>query len=354
MPRASRSAYGPTPASHRLDHRGAARRIPLSGGVNAHLFDADGQDRILDLETEDLTSIGDRRLIWVDIDLDAGGTLDLVAGPLQLDARERRNVEGDSANPGLTHSVGRLHLTLEALEPQDLDDETGALVRREVDVMASPGLVVSVHRGRIGALDRFAEGLSEKTSLGLLDAGDLLSSLVDEVIAGYFRLAESVEGDIDRLDQAALRGGRDVDVLSGIVAIRRRIGLIRRTLAPHRGALAAIARPETSTEATVGQLWPGLGDRLEAALSTTESLRDALLGTYDIHMGRSAQHGNEVMKALTLLSAVLLPAVVLGGIMGMNFQLPLFEDPSNFYLVLGAMASFVVVLLGVARWRHWL
>lgn len=71
-------------------------------------------------------------------------------------------------------------------------------------------------------------------------------------------------------------------------------------------------------------------------------------------MGRVAQRANDVMKALTILSAILLPAVVLAGVMGMNFEIPFFEEPGNFYLVLAGMAVFSGVLIVVARSRRWL
>lgn len=250
-------------------------------------------------------------------------------------------------------SVDRLHLTFESLETDDPDADDGELVRREVDLLAAPGVVVTVRRGSIDAIERFAEGLAAETSLGVLDAADLFSSLVDELITGYLRLAERIERGIDHLDQLALRGDHGTDVLGGIVAARRRISLIRRTLAPHRSALAALARPEMRAELGIGQPWPGLVERLESALGAIESLRDALLGTYDVHMGRVAQRANDVMKALTMLSAVLLPAVVLAGVMGMNFKVPFFDEAGNFFVVLSAMAGFAILLLGVARWRHW-
>jgi len=98
----------------------------------------------------------------------------------------------------------------------------------------------------------------------------------------------------------------------------------------------------------------GLGDRLEHAMEAVEGPRDSLLGTYDIHMGRAAQRANDVMKALTVLSAVLLPAVVLAGIMGMDFQVGFFENPDDFWLVLLGMVVFAVGILAFARWRRWI
>jgi Mg2+ and Co2+ transporter CorA len=60
------------------------------------------------------------------------------------------------------------------------------------------------------------------------------------------------------------------------------------------------------------------------------------------------------MKVLTLVSAIALPAIVLAGVMGMNFKLPFFDENANFFLVLGLMVGLSVAILGVARWRSWI
>ena len=252
----------------------------------------------------------------------------------------------------LTRTEHRLHLTLQALEADDSDPPR--LARREIDLVAARNVVLTVHAGPVRALQRFIDTLVGETRLGALTAADLLSTLVDEVIVGYFQLVEMIEREVDDLDQKALNGRREDDVLGAIVSVRRRIGLIRRTLAPHREALATLGRPEMRVEETVGQPWPDLVARLEGALSAIDGLRDSLLGTYDIHMGRVSQRANDVMKTLTLLSAVLLPAVVLAGVMGMNFAMPFFEDTANFWIVMGSMAGMAVLILGVARWRGWI
>lgn len=279
-------------------------------------------------------------------------SLGVVAELLDLSDADRKRLESERTRAQLTRTQDRIHLTLEALEPTD--DKPPRLERREIDLVGERNVVLTVHVGRVGALQRFVDTLQGETRLGALDAADLLSSLVDQVIGGYYQLAEMIEQEIDDLDQRALHARRQDDVLGDIVSIRRRIGLIRRTLAPHREALATLARPEMRVEETVGQPWPGLVDRLEGAMSAIDGLRDGLLGTYDVHMGRVSQRANDVMKTLTLLSAILLPAVVLAGIMGMNFELALFDDATNFFIVLGVMAVMAVAILAISRWRGWI
>jgi magnesium transporter len=237
----------------------------------------------------------------------------------------------------------------------ETDDATPPrMVRREIDLVAAQNVVVTVHEGPIAALDRFRSGIDGETRLGDLTAGDLVSALVDEVLVGYYMLAEIIEREIDELDQRALHGRSGDDILGAIVALRRRISLVRRTLAPHRDAFSTLGLARLGMEDAIGKPWPGLVDRLEGAMGAVEALRDGLLGTFDIHMGRVSQRANDVMRTLTLLSAVLLPAVVLAGIMGMNFKLGFFDDPSNFWVVLGSMAVLAVTILVLARLRHWL
>lgn len=260
-------------------------------------------------------------------------------------------LRGDVGRARLTRTADRLHITLQAMEVDDNDPPR--VVRREIDLVAAPNLVLTVHRGPVAALERFDDGLDGETRLGKMKAGDLMSSLIDEVLVGYFLLAELIEREIDDLDQRALHSRDDDDILTAMVALRRRIGLVRRTLAPHRDALSTLGMPEMAVEETVGRPWPGLVDRLEAAMSAIENLRDGLLGTFDIHMGRVSQRANDVMRTLTLLSAILLPSVVLAGVMGMNFKVGLFEDATNFWYVIGGMAVLAVSIVVIAKARRW-
>ena len=292
-------------------------------------------------------------MLWVDIDTrQEEDTLTDALDTLGLADADVERLRNDDGRARLTHTAELLHITLESLEADDA--RPPRLVRREIDLLAGRNVVLTVHEGPVEALNRFRAEIDGETRLGGLSAGDLISSLVDEVLVGYFLLVEGIEREIDDLDQRALHGRSGDDVLAAIVALRRRIGLVRRTLAPHRDAFSSLGLPQLGIEDTIGKPWPGLVDRLEAAMAAVEGLRDGLLGTFDIYMGRVSQRANDVMRILTLLSAVLLPAVVLAGIMGMNFKLGFFDDPSNVWIVIGSMVVFAIGILAIARIRHWL
>lgn len=272
-----------------------------------------------------------------------------------IDGHLARRLADERGRADLTQFADHIHLILESMEaPAAADDGRGSLEPLEIDLVAGRNWVVTVHSQPVSALARIDDLTAGDTRFGNLDAAGFLAAIVDEVLAGYLGLAESIEREIDQLDERALRWRPRDDVLAEIVRLRRRIADIRRTLTPHRLAFAALARPEMELNEELGRPWPGLNDHLDRAIDAIENLRDLLLGTYDIHMGRSAQHANEIMKRLTLLSAVLLPAVVLAGIMGMNYQMEFFQDRTYFWLVVAAMVVFGMILLVLARSRHWL
>ncbi len=306
------------------------------------------------------------QLLWIDLVGRDPDDLRRIGEAVGLEPRTIRRLEHAGDRADLTQSPRHIHLSLQALEVNASDggeepasgmalvDPEGATLRRHtVDLLAGRDWVVTVHDGELPAFERLDAANEGDTQLGKLDAANFVAAIADEVLDDYLELVEGIEAEIDRLDQWALRSPSDRDVLARIVRVRRRIGFIRRTLSPHRVAFAALARPDMALHDELGQPWPGLTDRLERALDAVENLRDLLLGTFDIHMGRAAQESNDIMKLLTMLSALLLPSVVLAGVMGMNFHPAFFDVAENFWIVVGAMVVFAIGLLGFTRLRGW-
>ena len=326
-----------------------------SASLRATLYDATGRDKQVDLEPSLAKSLGTRQLLWVDADSRDASVIDELKRLLELPAETAKLLEADDTTPHLLRYPERVHLRLVAMQPNDsgASEKASDVASASIDIIVAPNLVVTVHDGSIHAFEAFQDNVRGDSSLGALDAADFLTILVDSILAVYRELVEGVERRIDALDEVALRATGGAAFLAQVVGLRRRVALLRRALAPHAWVFAPLARPDFELEG-VGKPWPGVVDRLDRAIDAVGNARELLIGAFDVYMARSAQRTNDVMKALTVLSAILLPAVLIGGVMGMNFKIAFFDDPNNFWVAIGAMVGLAVVVVGVTRWRGWI
>ena len=107
-------------------------------------------------------------------------------------------------------------------------------------------------------------------------------------------------------------------------------------------------------------LWLALRDPTKEEVAAPQALdaaresKESTFGSFDLLVARIGQRTNDIMKVLTLVTVVLLPSTVLAGIMGMNFQVGLFDAVWVFWLVLAAMLTIAMLVLSVARSRRWI
>ena len=292
------------------------------------------------------------QLLWVDV-LGTSDELRDIAEALEVPETLQPDEETSKA-PAMVREQGWIRLTVVPIQnPGSGEASRERLVTPLLRIIAGTNIVITVHEDEIDAIDALAEQFRDEAGLGVLAAADLVAGIMDEVLAIYLRHVEVIERRIDVLDELAIRGRSVKTYLSEVVALRRRIALLRRALAPHREAFGPLARPDFEV-ADLGRPWPGLVERLEATTAAIQNVRELLIGSVELQQSSTAERANDVMKRLTLVNAILLPAIVLAGIMGMNFPVDFFKNPGNFWVVIGLMASLAIVILVVARVRHWL
>ena len=316
--------------------------------IRAVLYDATSADREVDLDRDDVR-VDDDRLLWIDLDDRTTDDLRRAAAAVGLEPEGLERLSREDRRARLLRLPDQVVLTLGAVDPEDTEAR-----RREIDVVIGVNHVITAHEGALAAIDSFRRHVRNEGELGRLTAASFTAGLIDSIWNAYFRQIESIERDIDGLDELAVKASGSHRYLETVVVLRRRIARLRRALAPNREALSPLERPDFELRKDLGTVWPGTIQRLERAIDAVENARELLVGSFDLYLGRSSQRTNDVMKVLTLISAIALPGIVLAGVMGMNFKLPFFEDAGNFWLVIGTMVVFAVIIVGVARARDWI
>ncbi len=305
----------------------------------------------MELSAATVGAIGDRQLLWIDVldraDSDAvGALLDL----LPIDAEATRRFLEAAAQPRLRLTGTDFQLRVLAINTSDGRDHPTAL-----DMVAGRNFVVTIHEEPIRSLVEHRDRLARDTALGALDSGAFAVALLDGFVTSYLELSDELAATVDRLDENALQSA-GADLLGPMVALRHRIAAARRTLVAHREVVAALARADfeaiAMTSAT--SYFQDLGGRFDHAVDAIDSSRESLVGTFDIHMTRTAQRTNEIMRTLTIVSVMLLPAGVISGFMGMNAKPPFsLDDPRVFWgtvIVIAVVAAATLIVFRLRRW----
>jgi Mg2+ and Co2+ transporter CorA len=324
-----------------------------AGRVRIRLFDADRTDQELTLEAALATKVSERQLVWVDLigepDLDG---LRALARHLDLDVETTRALEEPSERPQVELHGRHFHLRVAAEPDTSHPGDTDW-----VDVVAAPNVVITRHARTLEFLAEMNRRIAADASIGELDSAEFVASMLDAIVTTYHTAIDGLEDELDEIDAAALARPSPRDLFARLVGIRRRIGRLRRMLAGHRELFAAIGRPDfgRGVDSADPDVFIGVAARFEGALESLESTREVVLGSFDILMTRTAQRTNDVMRVLTVATVMALPATITAGFLGMNVIVPVpNDDPAAFWLIVGVVVVFEVILAAIARWRGWI
>jgi magnesium transporter len=144
--------------------------------------------------------------------------------------------------------------------------------------------------------------------------------------------------------------------LQRIFEAKRGLIELRRVLSNMRDVAGHLQRLET--ELMQRDLWPFLRDvydHLARNLDMVEMQRDLLTGAMDIYLSSVANRTNQVMKVLTVLGTIALPAIVISGFYGMNTKgrLPGIDSPHGAEIATGLMVVATVGLLIMLKKFDW-
>jgi len=178
--------------------------------------------------------------------------------------------------------------------------------------------------------------------------------ITDGVVDSYLPMLDHFNDVIDELEDQVLDRPTP-DTLQRIFDTKRSLILLRRVLVNTRDVAGHLQRSES--ELIHREMWPFLRDvydHVSRNLDLVETQRDLLTGTLDIYLSSVANRTNQVMKVLTVLGTIALPALVISGIYGMNLKgLPWVDSPHGAAIVSGVMAATTVVLLVILRLMRW-
>jgi len=238
------------------------------------------------------------------------------------------------------------------LKPVEIDEE-GRLEFPDLDLFVGRDFLITVSEDGKGALTGLLEQV--RAAWGDARADQLLYRIADAVVDSYLPVLDRFNDLIDDLEDEVLEKPMP-QALERIFSAKRGLIQLRRVLVNTRDVAGHVLR--TESELIGRDMWPflrDLYDHLARNLDLVETQRDLLNGALDIYLSSVANRTNRVVKVLSVLGTVALPALIISGLYGMNVEgLPWRNHPHGFAIVTGLVAAASVVFLGMLKLFRWL
>lgn len=183
----------------------------------------------------------------------------------------------------------------------------------------------------------------------------LLYLILDTIVDAYFLTVDHLDDHIDLIEDDVL-DDPSPKILESIFENKRQLINLRRIIVATRDVGMHLQRDSGDlVDASLYPFYRDTYDHLLRLADTVDTLRDLLNNTLDVYLSSVANRTNQVMKVLTVLSTIALPALVISGIYGMNLKgLPFLESDYGTLIVLGFMVLSTATLLVLLRRFHWL
>ncbi|HRP88730.1 MAG TPA: magnesium/cobalt transporter CorA [Edaphocola sp.] len=196
---------------------------------------------------------------------------------------------------------------------------------------------------------------NEKDPLRTKNADFLFYHLIDTIVDDYFIAIDQLSHRLQDLERKALSPNNKKNILIEISALRNEIMVMRRALTPVKDVVFTLWQANTPLiENRNARYFKDIYDHIQLAIEYNDGYREMTVNLQDLYMNQVNTKMNEVMKILTMVTVLLAPATVIGGIFGMNFDLiPMAHNQIGFFLTIGIMFLISILMIWYFHKKGW-
>lgn len=238
----------------------------------------------------------------------------------------------------------------------EVDPKTVDVSSEQISLVIGRNFVLTFQERRTGLFDPIRQRLrADRSRMRSLGFDYLAYALLDALVDRYFVVLEAITDRAEELEDQVLHSASPA-LLSRINHFKRETVDLRRAMWPMREVVNQLIRGDTRFfRAETQPYLRDIYDHTVHVIESLDALRDLIGDMLDVYLTSVSNRLNVEVRILTVITIIFMPATLISGIFGMNFQsMPLTERPNGFWLAIGLMLT-VAVTMGAIFWRrNWL
>jgi magnesium transporter len=244
------------------------------------------------------------------------------------------------------------------------DPAAGRLGAGELDLFVGAGFLVTIPNQPLQPVEYLFERCRQKEELRdqlfSRGSGYLLYRLVDDGFDYCFPMLRKIGNKLDRLEEGIFEG-RSEEVVRDLSNVKQEIINFRKVIRPQRPVLRDLERVKErylSPDMDLEIYFDDIVDAHERIWDMLENYKEVVEALEQTNESVIAHHFNDILRVLTVLSIIFLPATLIASIWGMNVGLPGGGEPASsshtvFWIILAVMVVGLASMIAFFRRRGW-
>lgn len=321
--------------------------------IHSFIF-SDGKLVGRDLEVEALRLVrADKGLVlWVDLENPTDEEIKLVLGevfafhPLAIE-----DCMTPSALPKLEDYDDYLFLVMHAVD----FTRTEKFNTTELDFFLGKDYLVTFHHTPLKSVASVTDRCVKASGVVARGPDRIAHMILDALVDNFKPITDELRGEIELIEETVLAADT-ANLTPKLLEVRSELNHLRQIVRPQRDIAARLAHGESKIIRSI--MYPyfrDLRDNLVRIDETASGYADQLLISFDLYLSRSGFEANEGIKVLTALTAITLPAILVGTWYGMNFtHMPELHSPRAYPIVIVVTLVLTVLMFVWCKRRRWI
>jgi len=183
----------------------------------------------------------------------------------------------------------------------------------------------------------------------------LAYSLLDTIVDNYIFIIERMGEQIENIEDQILDNPTN-NILAEINSYKREMNYLRKSIRPAKELILHLSKLES--DLICEQTQPFLKDLLDLstqAVEVIDTYREMLTDHLNIYNTGISNRLNEIMKVLTIFSAIFIPLTFIAGIYGTNFEyLPELHFRYSYFIFWGILLLVAITMVRFFKRKNWL
>ena len=301
------------------------------------------------------TEIQEDKVVWLNFhSIEDKSEIEKLCESLHIDKLSVEDIFKEKHRPKLEEYPNYLFFSIRSALPDE--DNVFILEQEQISFILGNHYLISFQPKKSDHFPDVRERIEKKRGKIRTKGPDfLLFRMLEAIIDNYFEVLENITDTISELETRLLHNSSS-ETLKLVELQKRKLSELRKIVIPLKEATSQLEKSQSHLIDKENHYY--FSDLREHCLSVLEEIdnnKQILDGMTNLYYAIQGQKMNEIMKLLTIVSAIFIPLTFIVGVYGMNFKnMPELEMKYGYFFALGGMVTLAILLIIYFKKRGWL